>query len=332
MDSLEQVNLTISQLQAKIAEFEKTVITGDAAFPVRENLAAEAKLVIPVDTPLLNRFPTKVGSGKAAAWKEITSLGTSGTYSMFYAEAGAPTSSTTVYADRSETYKLAGLDGGVAGFAIAAGANFQDQLAIEKRNCLLHLKRLEETALINANGTSYAFSGLLTQIATAYSSPTRVSTGTTASAVLADLDYVLKAVWDAGGDITLFVLRSSESKIISDAITQNAGTSPMRVNIDQQSLITGGFFVNAYISPINGRLVELVPDKFHTTGTIIGVAENLPAPITGQGGEGVYLDVLLDYALSDVPTANDSVLFRIKRYYTLCMPGRRFGATITSYA
>jgi len=332
MDGLEQVNLTIQQLQAKIAEFEKTVTSADTAFPVRENLAAEAKLVIPVDTPLLNRFPTKVGSGKAAAWKEITGLGSSAlTYSMFYAEAGAPSSRTTVYADRSETYKLAGLDGGVAGFAIAAGANFQDQLAIEKRNCLLHLKRLEETALINADGTGYAFSGLLTQVVTGYGSTVRASTGTAASAVLADLDYILKGAWDNGGDITLLVLRSSESKIISDAITQNAGTSPMRVNIDQQSLITGGFFVNAYISPLNGRRVELVPDKFHTVGTIIGVAENLPAPIAGQGGEGIWLDVLLDYALSDVPTSNDSVLFRIKRYYTLPMPGRKFSATITGY-
>jgi hypothetical protein len=223
------------------------------------------------------------------------------------------------------------LDGGVAGFAIAAGANFQDQLAIEKRNCLLHLKRLEETALINADGTGYAFSGLLTQIVTGYGSTVRATTGTAASAVLADLDYVLKGAWDNGGDITIFVVRSSESKTISDAITRDAGTSPMRVTVDQQSLITGGFFVNAYISPLNGRRVEIIPDKFHTVGTIIGVAENLPAPITGQGGEGVYLDVLLDYALSDVPTATDSVLFRIKRYYTLCMPGRKFSATITGY-
>jgi hypothetical protein len=332
MDGLEQVNLTIQQIQQKVAEFEKTVTSADTAFPVRENLAAEAKLVIPVDTPLLNRFPTKPGSGKAAAWKEITGLGSSAlTYSMFYAEAGAPSSRTTVYADRSETYKLAGLDGGVAGFAIAAGANFQDQLAIEKRNCLLHLKRLEETALINADGTGYAFSGLLTQIVTGNGSTVRPKTGTAASAVLADLDYILKGAWDNGGDITLLVLRSAESKMISDSITQNAGTSPMRVTIDQQSLITGGFFVNAYISPLNGRRVELIPDKFHTTGTIIGVAENLPAPIAGQGGEGVYLDVLLDYALSDVPTSNDSVLFRIKRYYTVPMPSRRFCATITGY-
>ena len=330
MEGLDQVNLTIQQLQAKIAEFEKTVTTSQTAFPVRENLAAEAKLVVAVDTPLLNRFPTKAGSGKAAAWKEITSFG-SDPSTVFYTEGGAPSSRTTVYADRSETYRELGLDGGVTGLALAAGANFQDQLAIEKRNCLLHLKRLEESALINGSGTTPEFSGLLVQVVTGNGSTVRATTGTAASAVLADLDYILKGTWDAGGDISILVVRSSESKTISDAITRDAGTSPMRVTIDQQSLITGGYFVNAYISPLNGRRVAIIPDKFHTTGTIIGVAEELPAPIPGQGGMGIFLDVLLDYALSDVPTANDSVLFRVKRYYTLCAPSRKFCATITGY-
>jgi len=332
MDQLQQISQTISQINAKIAAFEKTVSSSDAAWPVRENLAAEAKLVIPVDTPLLNRLPTKAGSGKAAAWKEIVALGSSAlTYSMFYAEAGAPSSRTTVYADRSEIYKLAGLDGGVAGFAIAAGANFQDQLAIEKRNTIRHLKILEETALINADGTGYAFSGLLTQICTGNGSTVRASTGGTASAVINDLDYILKSAWDKGGDISLLVLRSSEAKAISDAITRDSGTSPLRINLQGPISIAGGFFVNQYISPISGSRVELMPDKFLTTGTIIGISEQLPAPVPGQGGEGIWLDVLLDYALSDVSSANDVFLFRVRRYMTLPFPGRIFSAVITGY-
>jgi len=332
MDSLSQVNQTIAEIQRKIAEFSKVVTTSDAAFPIRENLAAEAKLVVPVDTPLLNRLPTKPGSGKAAAWKEIVGLGASGvTYSMFYAEGGAPSSRTTTYHDRSEIYKLAGLDGGVTGFAVAAGASFADQLAVEKRNTIFHLKTLEETALINADGTGGSFEGLLTQISTGNGSTVRASTGGTASAVINDLDYILKSAWDKGGDISLLVLRSSEAKAISDAITRDSGTSPLRINLQGPINIAGGFFVNQYISPISGSRVELMPDKFLTTGTIIGISEQLPAPIPGQGGEGIWLDVLLDYALSDVPTSDDSVLFRIKRYYTVPFPGRVFSAVITGY-
>jgi hypothetical protein len=332
MDQLQQISQTISQINAKIAAFEKTVSSSDAAFPVRENLAAEAKLVIPVDTPLLNRFPTKQGSGKAAAWKEIVALGSSAlTYSMFYAEGGAPSSRTTVYADRAEIYKLAGLDGGVAGFAIAAGANFQDQLATEKSNTIRHLKILEETALINADGTGQSFKGLLAQITTGYGSTVRASTGSAASAVINDLDFILKSTWDLGGDISLLVVRSSEAATISNAVTRDSGTSPLRINVQGPLNIVGGFYVNAYISPINGARVELLPDKFHTVGTVIGISEQLPAPIPGQGGEGIWLDVLLDYALSDVSSANDVFLFRVKRYYTVPFPGRVFSAVITGY-
>jgi hypothetical protein len=330
MDQVSQINQTIAQIQQKIALFEKSVASSDAGFPVRENLAGPAKLVVPVDTPLLNRLPTKPGSGKAAAWKEITSFGADPD-SVFYAEGGAPSSRTTVYADRSEVYRLLGLDGGVHGFAIAAGANFSDQVATEQRNCILHLKRLEEVALISAPGTGIAFSGLLTQIVTGNGSTVRVSTGTAGSAVLNDLDYVLQTVWDKGADISFFLLRSSEAKLVSDTITRNAGTSPMRVCFDTNNQLVGGFYVNAYISPLSGKKVELVPEKFLSEGTIICVAENLPNPISGQGGEAAYLDVLLDYASSPVPTANDSTLFRIKRYYTLVLPGRIFDAKITGF-
>jgi len=332
MDQMSQISQTIGEINRKIAAFEKTVASADAGFPVRENLAEPAKLVVPVDTPLLNRLPTKPGSGKAAAWKEIVGLGASGvTYSMFYAEGGAPSSRTTTYHDRSEIYKLAGLDGGVTGFAVAAGASFADQLALEKRNTIYHLKILEETSLINADGTGGSFEGLLTQISTGNGSTVRASTGTAASAVINDLDFILKSTWDLGGDISLLVLRSGEAATISNAITRDSGTSPLRINVQGPLNIAGGFFVNAYISPISGSRVELMPDKFLSTGTIIGISEQLPAPIPGQGGEGIWLDVLLDYALSDISSASDVFLFRVKRYYTVPFPGRVFSAKITGY-
>lgn len=327
--ALGQINQDIEQINSRIAEFEKAVASSDTAFPVRENLEATAKLVIPVDTPLLNRFPTRPGSGKATAWKEITDFGSpEAAAGVFYAEAGSPTGRTTTYADRSDTYKLLGMDGGVSAFAIAAGANFQDQLDIEKRNTILHLKVLEERALIIADGTGNAFSGLLTQITTGNGSEVAASTG--ASGLTSDLDSLLKATWDKGAELTAFVVRSSESKVLSQQITSNSN-SPLRVQVDQNNRITGGFHVNAYISPITGRSVEIIPDKFLAQGTIIGLAEDLPVPIAGQGGAGIMLDVLLGYALSDVPTANDQKLFRVKRYYTFIMPGRKFCAKLTGF-
>jgi hypothetical protein len=328
---MDQLNQTVSQLNAKILELMKTITTSDAGFPIRENLAAEAKLVIPVDTPILNFLPTKDGVGKAAAWKEITSFGApNDPASAFFPEGGTPSGRTTVYADRSETYKLIGLDGGVTGFAVAAGANFQDQLAIEKRNTILHLKRLEEGALLRADGTGNTYSGLLTQITSGNGSYEAVSSGTAPSSVIDDLDTMLKDRWDVGGDIDKLIVRSAEAKLISDAVV-SLSASPLRVVVDSNAGISGGFFVSRYISPITGHQSDIVPDRFHTSAVLIGLATRLPAPIPGQGGEGIYFDVLLDYAAADVPATADISSFRVKRYLTLAIPGRKFCAKITGF-
>lgn len=332
MNELNQVTATVADIQKQIADLQKAIATSDTAFPVRENLAAEAKVMIPVDTPLLNRFPQVPGAGKAAAWKEITSFGSTPTGdNVFYAEGGAPSSRTTVYADRSETYKQVGLDGGVSGLAISAGANFQDQLAAEKRNTLLHLKRLEETAIINGSGTGNAFSGLRTQITSANGCYVAAASGTAASAVLGDVDQFIQQTWDKGADLSFFLVTSAGARRLSDAIVKSNATS-LQVNVNTQAGIAGGFFVNRYISPINGQQVDIVPDKFHTNSELLGICESLPTHIPGQGGNGVELDVLMDYAMADVPTANDQKLFRILRYYVLKLPGRRFCGVITSWS
>lgn len=330
-ENFNQVEHTIAQLNAKIAEFEKAIASTQTAFPVRENLAGEVVNVIESSTPLLNRFPTKPGSGKAAAWKELTSYG-SAPSSVFYTEGGTPVETTSVYADRSENYKLLAVDGSVTAFAVDSGANFQDQLATEKRNKLIHLRQLEEDALINADGTGLQFSGLLTQIASGNGSYQDTTDGTPASAVRGDLDDLLKATFDKGASISAFVVRSTEARIISDAITGDTA-SPIRVPFPgPDGKIIGGFFVNGYRDPFTGQVVELLPDIKHTEGTIIALAEKLPVPISGQGGMAMFLDVLLDYAMSDVPSTADAFKFRVKRYYTFAMPGRKFCGKITDFS
>jgi hypothetical protein len=335
--TLQQLNSfteTIAQINQRLSEFEKTILSTQTAFPVRENLAAEAKLVVNTTTPLLNRFPTKPGSGAAAAWREITSFG-SDPSSVFYAEAATPSSRTTVYAARSETYRQLALDGTVSGLALAAGANFQDQLAAEKINTIFHLKNLEEAAIISAPGTGITFSGLLTQIATANGSYVAATTATTsapeASAIINDIDALLKSSWDKGAEVNLLVVRSTEAKLISEALTSSASTVPLRVVMAGPEGITGGFHINKYVSAVTGKIAEILPDVKHTQGTIMGIVERLPEPISGQGDAGVHLDVLLDYALSDVPATADVVQFRVKRYYTVACAGRKFFGKITGF-
>lgn len=337
-NTLDQAFMTIAEIQERIREMQKTVTTTQTSFPVRENLAAEAKIVVAIDTPLLNWMPTHPGAGKAAAWREITSFG-SDPSTVFFAEGGAPSSHTTVYNSRSETYVQVGLDSGVTRLAVMAGANFQDQLAIEKRNAILHLKRLEENALINANGptsvdatapNSLEYNGLLAQIATANGSYVAQNVGTTPSAISSDITTMLKSAWDKGAYMDKLVVRSSEALLISQAVTLNT-QSALRVDVNTQVGLAGGFHANKFISPIDGSAADVIPDKFHTYDAIIGLVSQMPAPVPGQGGDALYFDVLMDYAMLDIPTANDQFLFRILRYLTFPMPGRKYFGLITNY-
>lgn len=130
------------QLAQSMAEFQRSITSSQTAFPVRENLEAEAKQLVPRDTPLRNRLPRVPGAGSASAWRQATSLGggwdtqtnglgdtvdqpgSTSKIRAFFAESGAPADHSTVYASISKSYKLLGTYGGVTGFAGAVGANF----------------------------------------------------------------------------------------------------------------------------------------------------------------------------------------------------------------
>ena len=199
---LTQLNLTKATLERAVTSSGWSYATSG---PVRENLEAEAKILVPMDTPMRNRLPRTPGSGLASKWKTLTSLGggygvnTTGTTGVasatqtlgstagmvagdtiyfataavsrvvqsitsatvvvftasvtsttnevvtkilfepgtgagasqaFFGEQGAPAVVSSVYADNSAAYKLLGHISGVSGFAAAAGASFQNQMAV----------------------------------------------------------------------------------------------------------------------------------------------------------------------------------------------------------
>ena len=63
-------------LAAIISQMQRGITSSITAFPKRENLEAEAKILVPVETPLRNRLARTPGSGTASEWKQITSFGT----------------------------------------------------------------------------------------------------------------------------------------------------------------------------------------------------------------------------------------------------------------
>jgi len=80
-DGIERVELMgdIASLQKQLGmslrEITRAITTSTSSFPVRENLEAPARNIVPRDTPLRNRLPRTVGAGTASAWRLIASMG-----------------------------------------------------------------------------------------------------------------------------------------------------------------------------------------------------------------------------------------------------------------
>lgn len=315
----ERVFQTIGQ---QVSELQRALTTTTGV--QREYLLPEAQLVTPVETPVLNMMIRKPGSGKAVSWKEITGFATVG--SVFYTEGGTPGATTTTYASRSAAYKNLGRLFGVTGLQIAAGANFQDQLVAERANALISLKEDEENALINADGTGDTFEGLITQTAALNGSYVDSVGGALA---LEDIDDALKECHDRGYQVTHILAAFSEAQAINDLLIAAGVHNVSLLNVTDQGAAAGQIRFKFYVDPITGYPVEIVPSIRIAAGTLLGIPRRLPAPIPGQGQDGVWLDVLLEYTEVELGKTGDTYNYFIKAYETLVYPGRHGAFKLT---
>lgn len=291
------VNQVLQQLGMSMGELQRAITSGMTAFPTRENLEAEAKVLVPLDTPVRNLLPRRPGSGKASNWKQLTSLGGGwaagdqpgegpGALQAFFSESGAPVEHTSVYADKSASYKLLGSFGKVTGFAMASGANFQNQLAVEKTNAINNLMLNEENALINGNSASTAapwgdgatalsFDGLVNLIATANGVPAAQVQTTVGALTKAHIDAQLTRIWQRGGKGMYVVMNAQE--VNSLVHLAEADGSIIRVqasSADGQTVL--GVKVTGIVHPVSGEVVDIFTSRFLAAGTIIYGARFLP--------------------------------------------------------
>lgn len=286
-DSLDQAQMA-THLASLLAGINRGITSGMTAFPVRENLEAEVTILVPTDTPMRNRIPRVPGAGTAAAWRQLTSLGGGWGTSVdqpgggsatrsFFAEAGAPAEFTSVYAAKSAGYKLMGILGSVTGFAMASGANFQNQLAKEKTNAIWNLMLIEENALVNGDATStaapwgdgtsaLAFNGLVNLITTANGTPTANVQTAVGALTLAHVDAQLTRIWKQGARKTWMLLNAQEQQSLKN-LAQASG-SIHRLMIEPVSS-TIGFRVTGYVHPVTGEVVEVITSKFLAAGTML---------------------------------------------------------------
>ncbi|MBI1332705.1 MAG: hypothetical protein GC165_07475 [Armatimonadetes bacterium] len=279
-----------------LGDLQRGITVGTSSLPIRENLEAEAKVLVPVETPFRNRLPRVPGAGTAASWRVVTSLGGGWGSSydqpgggsaaqMFFAETGAPANETTAYASRSASYKLAGEIRSVTGLAQAAGMTFQDNFATERTNGIRNMMLKEEFALINGDSTAtavpfgdgtnaYAYDGVINLIATANGTPSANIQTSVGALTLAHIDAQLTRQWKQGAKGMYMLLNAQEVQSIKNLAM--ASTSVHRVILSDQGSATVGIRVQGYTHPITGEIVPIFASRFVPAGTMLFLADSGP--------------------------------------------------------
>ena len=391
VDLIGDIGSLQKDLGMALSEIKRAITTSTNAFPVRENLEAPARILVPMDTPLRNMLPRTVGAGTASQWRQVVSVGggygfattvttgaasatqtvgstagmrpgdvlqfvtattgvpiggtvalslrtvssitsatvvvltatittvtgdlvvntgnvtlTAGGYvhgrpagagvptgitattyygRSFYAETGAPAEKQTSYIARSEGYKLLGTFGSVSGFAMAAGANFQPQLATEKRNAIQALMLNEENALWQGSSTSLlppwgdftnalGFDGLVNLITTARGTPADNVQSSVGPLTLSHVDNQLKRIVEFGGQEQW--IGASSQEILSFVHLAEAAGSIIRIQATMDGGAVLGLNVTGYVNPITRQLVPIMYSRFLEPGTMIFGSKRLP--------------------------------------------------------
>ncbi len=297
----------MASLMAQLNTIQRGITTSTTALPIRENLEAEAKVLVPVETPFRNRLPRVPGAGTAAAWRVVASLGggwgtvgdqpgggTAAQY--FFGETGTVGETETSYLSRSGAYKIMGERRSVTGLAQASGMTFQDNFAKERTNAILNLMLKEENALINGNATAtavpwgdgttaFGYDGILRQVATANGTPSaHIQTGVGAL-TFAHIDAQLRRIWGQGGQRPFIMVNATEALSIKN-IAQGS-SSIHRVIFSEQGNSQAGVSVQAYTHPITGERVPILTNRFMPAGTMVFGSEAGP-----QGDAAAEVDVL----------------------------------------
>lgn len=282
----------------RMAQIERAgVVSTATGFPVRENLEAPARLLVPVETPFRNMLPRLPGSGLSSLWRQITSLGGGwgpnydqpggGTAAqIFFAETGAPATLQTTWAAKSAAYKLLGALDSITGLAMFSGANFQPQRATEERNSLLNVMLNEENALINGNSTvtaapwgdgstALAYDGILNLVTVANGTPSAQVQTSVGALTTSHIDSQLRRLWNQGGRGQYMIVNGQEALSMNHLMTASGSVIRFTSELSRPEGALGNRAAN-YLHPISGELVPIMVSRFMPAGTMIFGSSYLP--------------------------------------------------------
>jgi len=297
----------IKDLIAKAAETTATYTFSPATRSIfsPENLDEEIKLLVPLDTPLRNRIPRKMGKGQATAWKKMTSalnagVGTSpvGTNSAIaFADAGTPNETAQTYSTVTETYKLLGRKLEVGGLALAASRGRDGEPDMQKSRERIKMYEVmlgEEELLIAGDSATRTneFSGLNKQITTNSGSVTFI----TASGV----GNWCRTLYGYGADPTLLLASARQLQALADDMERSGTIMRSVVTQGEQNGVVGGLALAKIVNPVTQGLIDVKPSRFVGFGGLL-LTERSPA-----GEVWIEAEELIPMSRVDVPSTSFS--------------------------
>lgn len=237
----------------------------------------------------------------------------------FFAEGGSPAEFTPQFAAKTSAYKLIGVKGSITGLAMAAGANFTDQLAFAKVSALKNLLLNEENALLNGSSTdtkapwgdgttNYAYDGLLAQITTANGVPASNIQSNVGALTLAHINEQLANIWQAGGSEPYIVVSGQEARSLAKLAQQSGSGIYIATDPSAGRL---GLRIGWAMHPVTGEQAQIVVSRFQSPGTILfgskmgpdgqPAAEVVVLPLAGQTANPT--EMMGGYWAQDIPAS-----------------------------
>lgn len=335
MENIEQQLSELKDLIAKAAETTSTYTFNPATRSVfsPQNLDEKIKYLVPIDTPLRNRFPRVKGLGQAASWKTMTSAihafnhpsssvaaGTGTTVS--FADAGAPGETTQTYAVSTQAYKLLGRKLEVGGLALAAskGRDGEADMQTERERIKMYEVMLGEEELLIAGDSSVTnqFDGLNKQITTNSGAVTFV----TASGV----GTFSRTLFGYGAEPTILIASARQLQALADDLEKSGSIQRVTIAQGEQSGVIGGLSLSKVVNPVTGSLIDVRPSRFVGYGGLL-LTEKSPA-----GEAWIEVDELIGMSRVDVPSSNFSYVSFILEALALKVIGEPFQMEFTTGA
>lgn len=301
-----------------------------------ENITADIKLLVPVETPIRNRTPRVQGYGQAAVFKRLTSRlhsntgagGVGTNTAIAFADAGAPNETSQTYDTVAYPYKLLGRKVEVGGLAMAATrggtpggdprANGANMLDARERIKAVEVMLGEEELLIGGDVDTSAlqFDGFGKQITT--------NSGNAALLTASGIGNFCNTSFLAGGDPSVAYANARQNRAVADNLEWSGSIN--RAFISDRGNVTAGFRVGNVINPVTGHVIDLEVSRY------VGGDAYLLTEKSTAGENWVQVDELIPMSRVDVPSSNFSSIRFVIQAEVLEVIGEPFQMKISGLA